>query len=129
MKSFLISVAAFGLLAGPVAAQPIDHRGDGMHRGGPSMAGGRFSYRGRQFNRVRGPTWAPPRGWSSRRYVVGAYLPRSFLSDAYVINPFAFGLGVRAAPVGYHWVRVGDDLYLVSWTTGRVAEVVPDVFY
>lgn len=129
MKKFLIGAAALSLLAGPAFAQHMDRHDNhrpAVQNHGP---GGRFTYRGRSFNRVRGPAWAAPRGWSSRRYTVGAYLPRTFLSTSYVVNPFAFGLGVRAAPAGYQWVRVGDDLYLVSWTTGRVAEVVPDVFY
>ena len=33
------------------------------------------------------------------------------------------------APNGARWVGVGDDLLLVSRRTGRVIEVVPDVFY
>ncbi len=56
-------------------------------------------------------------------------VPRLFLSGGYAVDPFAFGIRVRPAHRGYRWIRVRDDLLLVNWRTGRVVEVVPDVFY
>ncbi len=55
MKKFLIGAAALSLLAGPAFAQHMDRHDNhrpAVQNHGP---GGRFTYRGRSFNRVRGP--------------------------------------------------------------------------
>ena len=134
MKKLLAGVLAIGLLAGTANAQPYGRHNDRDNRGQDRREAnrfehGRFQYRGHDYGRIRGPAWAPPSGWSSQRYSIGAYLPRMFLGTTYYVDPYALGVNVRRAPNGARWVRVGDDLLLVSRRTGRVIEVVPDVFY
>ncbi|HEY1753636.1 MAG TPA: RcnB family protein [Caulobacteraceae bacterium] len=51
----------------------------------------------------------------------GEYLPPQY--QPYVVGDFA-RLHLRRPPVGYHWVRVGDEYLLVSATTGLIFDVV-----
>jgi Ni/Co efflux regulator RcnB len=88
----------------------------------------KYTYGGRQYDRVRGSRWIAPRGWVNRRYTVGAFVPNYFLGGAYYVDPLRMGLRVRPAGANRHWIRVGDDLYLVN-NRGRVIETVPNVFY
>jgi Ni/Co efflux regulator RcnB len=88
----------------------------------------RFYYGGQYYSAVRGPRWVAPRGWTYRRYAVGATLPAFFLSTTYYVDPLRFGLRIGPAGAGRRWIRVGDDLYLVN-ARGRVIRVVPNVFY
>src|SRR5215472_10583137 len=48
--------------------------------GGPP---GRFVYQGRPFNPVHVAPFVYPRGWTYRRWVIGAVLPPVFLASAY----------------------------------------------
>ena len=51
-----------------------------------------------------------------------------FLGSLYDFNGFgAFDPG--APPYGYHWVRYGPDLLLVSNRSGRIRRVIYGVFY
>jgi Ni/Co efflux regulator RcnB len=134
MKTLLLGVAALSLLAtGASAAETIVKRGPHHttvvrtdRHGDRHVA--KFNYRGRSWNRVRGPAWHAPRGWAYRRYRVGAYLPSTFLGGGFYVNPAGFGIGLPIAGPNRHWVRAGNDLYLVN-ARGRIIEVVPDVYY
>lgn len=134
MKKLLMGVAALSLLtAGAASAETVVKRGPNqttvVHKdryGDRTVT--KFNYKGRSWNRVRGPAWNAPRGWNYRRYTVGAYLPGTFLSAGFYVDPVGFGIGLPAAGYGKHWVRVGNDLYLVN-RRGRIIEVVPDVYY
>lgn len=134
MKRLLMGVAALSLLtAGAASAQTIVKHGPNgttvVHKDGYGDRNvAKFNYRGKTWNRVRGPAWNAPRGWNYRRYTVGAYLPGTFLSPGFYVDPMGIGLGLPVAGPGKHWVRVGNDLYLVNGR-GRVIEVVPDVYY
>jgi Ni/Co efflux regulator RcnB len=135
MKKLLMGAAALTLQsAGAASAQTTvvkrhPHQTTVVHtnRAGDRTVT-RFNYRGRSWNRVHGRAWRAPPGWSYRRYTVGAYLPSTFLSAGFYIDPVGIGIGLPAAGRGRHWVRVGNDLYLVN-ARGRVVEVVPDVYY
>ena len=154
MKTFLLGATAFGLLAADVAAAQTTVRtdrqgdtkvitrqkdgdrvvreyqrdGDVVKRKNGQVVSRRYSYGGRQYNAVRGPRWVGPRGWTYRRYAVGASLPTFFLASTYYVDPLRFGLRVGPAGPNRRWVRVGDDLYLIN-ARGRVIQVVPNVFY
>lgn len=158
MKKLLLGAAAMGLLAADVAAAQqttvrTDRQGDTRvitrQRDGDRVVreyqrdgdvvkrrngqvvqrnNRRYSYGGQYYNAVRAPRWVAPRGWTYRRYAIGATLPTFFLGSTYYVDPMRFGLRVGPAGSGRRWVRVGDDLYLVN-ARGRVFQVVPNVFY
>ena len=149
MKKILLAAAAFGLLAADVAVAQTavykDRQGDTRvvtqtprgrtvteyQRDGDvkvKRTSRRYNYGGRYYDAVRAPRWVAPRGWTYRRYAVGAYVPSYFLGGSYIINPLTFGVRVQAAGPNRHWIRVGDDLYLVN-RRGRVIQVIPNVFY
>ena len=87
-----------------------------------------FSWRGRWFNPVQGPAFRYPRGYSYRRWTVGALLPSLFLAAPYYYDNWS-GLGIGAPPPGRRWVRYGPDLLLVNVRTRQVEDVIPNVFY
>lgn len=132
MKKLLMGVAALSLLtAGAASADTVVKKGPHQTTVVRTDRDGhvtKFSYKGRAWNRVRGPAWIPPHGWNYRRYTVGAYLPSTFLVPTFYVNPAGFGIALPVAGYGKHWVRVGNDLYLVN-ARGRIIEVIPDVYY
>lgn len=155
MKRFILGAAVLSLFAADVAAAQTTVRenrhGDTVvtrqNRNGTTTkrvyqdgsrqdrryeraTGGRqFTYGGRRYNQVRGSRWIAPRGWTYRRYSIGASLPLFFLAATYYVDPFAYGINyVPRARYGQRWIRVGNDLYLVN-RNGRIVQVVPDVFY
>ena len=63
-----------------------------------------------------------------RIWSFGDFLPRGWYGPEYFISdPWNFDLPI--APPGYDWVRVGDDALLIDRFTGRVVQVVRDVFW
>lgn len=80
------------------------------------------------YHRIRGPMFHYPRGYSYRRWVIGAILPHIFLSNYYYWTDWR-ALGLLPPPPGYVWVRYGPDLLLVNRYTGRVADVIYGAFY
>ena len=106
MKKLLMGVAALSLLtAGAASAETIVKKGPNqttvVHKdryGDRTVS--KFSYKGRSWNRVRGPAWNAPRGWNYRRYAVGAYLPGTFLAPTFYVNPSGFGLALPVAVRG-----------------------------
>jgi Ni/Co efflux regulator RcnB len=61
-------------------------------------------------------------------YNTGQRLPRTYYSNRtyYVTDYDRYNL--RAAPPGYQWVRVGDDVYLAQTRTGLIADIVRSIF-
>lgn len=80
------------------------------------------------YHRIRGPIFHYPRGYGYRRWVIGAILPRVFLSGYYYWTDWR-ALGLLPPPPGYIWVRYGPDLLLVNRYTGRIADVIYGAFY
>lgn len=73
-----------------------------------------------------GPYHAPP-GWQYRRWHYGETLPAVFWAADYRLADFwLFGLDIP--PVGYEWVRYGDDALLVSMDNGEIVQVVYGIF-
>ena len=113
-RRFFLGSAFALLLPGVALAQPRDRRDDHRddrrgpdrgrddHRPGPPGRGpGRpqFSWRGRDYDRFRGPAFRYPPGFGYRRWSVGALLPGIFLGSTYFCNDWR-GLGVGAPPPG-----------------------------
>jgi Ni/Co efflux regulator RcnB len=86
-----------------------------------------FWHRGAWTVRIHGPAYRYPRGWTYRRWAVGAVLPALFLANDYYYDDYA-GAGLQAPAPGYRWVRYGNDLLLVNIRTGQVEDVAEDVF-
>jgi Ni/Co efflux regulator RcnB len=81
--------------------------------------------------RARTSYYAPsryyaPYGYQYQTYTVGGYLPRGYYGSSYYIDYRPYGLS--APPYGYHWVRVGNDVYLVESRNGRIMEAVMSLF-
>lgn len=80
------------------------------------------------YHRIRGPVFHYPRGYSYRRWGIGAILPQVFLSSYYYWTDWR-ALGLLPPPPGYVWVRYGPDLLLVNRYNGRIADVIYGAFY
>lgn len=78
--------------------------------------------------RYRVAPYYPPRGWYDRSWGYGDLLPRGWLGLDYVIMDW-WAYGLPMPPIGYEWVRVGDDAVLVDTFTGRVVQVAPNLFW
>jgi len=87
----------------------------------------RFYYNGRQYNSFRAPAWQAPKGYYQRSWKRGQYLPANYRTRSYVIDHRAYHL--RPAPVGYSWVRVNNDVFLVSNRTGYINQIVFSLFF
>lgn len=104
-----------------------DGRRDGREWRGDRRGPGTFQYRGRSYNRYRAPAyrWAP--GWSYRRWGVGSILPSILFAREYVLSNF-WDYGLPPPPPGAYWLRVDQDVYLIT-RSGRVLEYIPNVFF
>lgn len=91
-------------------------------------SGPQFSWRGRHFNRIRGPAFRFPPGFSYRRWNTGSFLPALFLSSAFFFDDWG-PAGIGRPPPGRRWVRNGPDLLLVNTRTRRIEDVIYDVFF
>jgi Ni/Co efflux regulator RcnB len=81
-----------------------------------------------QHQRYRGFAYYPPRGFYVRHWGFGDIVPRSWWAPDYRLSDWwAYGLPIP--PIGYEWVRVGDDALLIDIYSGRVVQVAYDIFY
>ncbi|HTV96457.1 MAG TPA: RcnB family protein [Steroidobacteraceae bacterium] len=71
--------------------------------------------------------WRPPHGWVARRWVYGQILPRAYWAAPYLIGDYWL-FALEVPPVGYEWVRDGNDALLVNMTTGEILQVEYGVF-
>lgn len=82
----------------------------------------------RTDRRFHGPRYRPPSGFYARSWSYGHILPRGWYASQYrLMDWWSYGLPIP--PAGYDWVRVGDDALLVDSFTGRVVQVVYDLFW
>ena len=87
-------------------------------------------YRERNRNLYRMPRYYSPRGWGYgyRRFSIGVTLSSLLFSPSYWINePYRYHLPPVYGP--YRWVRYYDDAVLVDIRTGRVVDVIYDIFW
>jgi|SRR5579871_716070 len=99
--------------------------------------GARPSYSARYFPRAvtahvrfhwRQGGWAGPPGWHYRRFLFGELFPLAWCGPGWWIDDY-WWYELPVPPWGYAWVRNGPDALLVNVRTGRIVEVVYDVFY
>ena len=86
---------------------------------------------GRNFRsqqRYHGYAYRPPSGFYVRSWSYGDQLPRSWWSSQHRLNDW-WSYGLPIPPVGYEYVRVGDDVLLVDMFSGRVVQMIRDVFW
>lgn len=69
-----------------------------------------------------------PPGWYSFSWSFGDTLPHAWYGPNYWINDW-WSYGLPVPPIGYEWVRVGDDALLIDEYTGRVVQVVYNLFW
>ena len=108
-------------------------RGDnGRHRGDRYDRGQRWE-RGRYPSVYFSPyryryAWRPPSGYYAYNWSFGDFLPRNWYgSGSWLSDPWRYDL--PWSPPGYEWVRVGYDALLVDEYTGRVVQVVRNIFW
>jgi Ni/Co efflux regulator RcnB len=125
------------------AGRDGDHRPDGGWNRGDGNRGdwNRGDWRGH-------PQWRPgvyPHSFhSARRYRIGPYvrpphfyahpwtfgeiLPSAWFATDYLIDDW-WNYDLPEPPPGYDWVRVGDDALLVDEYSGRIVQVVRELFW
>lgn len=87
-------------------------------------------HRDHNHDLYRLPRYYPPRGYDYRyrRFGLGVTLPRALLYDSYWLDdPWSYRLPPVHGP--YRWVRYHGDALLVDLRTGRVIDVVHDIFH
>ncbi|MBV9526742.1 RcnB family protein [Sphingomonas sp.] len=85
-------------------------------------------YHPTHVQRVHAAAFRYPHGYSYRRWNAGSVLPRLFRSPTYYYTNW-YDLGFGPPPPSFRWVRYGPDLLLVNVYTGRIRDVVYNVFY
>lgn len=73
-----------------------------------------------------GPYHRPP-GWRNHRWGYGEILPRAYWAPQYVIGDYWL-FSLEVPPVGYEWVRDGNDALLIDTSTGAILQVEYGVF-
>jgi Ni/Co efflux regulator RcnB len=82
----------------------------------------------RSERRFRAPIYRAPSGFYSRSWVYGDILPRGWYGPQYyILDWWSYGLPIP--PAGYEWTRIGDDAVLVDTFSGRIVQVVYDLFW
>ncbi len=70
-----------------------------------------------------------PRGYSTRVWYVGDWLPYDYYADVryHLGAPWSYNL--YDPPIGCHWIRVGADALLIDYYSGEVLEAVYSLFW
>jgi len=98
-------------------------------RGRPHWQQGRYPAVYRSHQRYRyGGYYRPPIGFYAHSWAFGEFLPHGWYGSDYLLNDW-WSYGLPYPPLGYDWVRVGDDALLIDSYTGRVVQVVQDIFW
>lgn len=69
----------------------------------------------------------PPAGWVAHRWSYGDILPRAYWTSQYILADYWL-FALEVPPMGYEWVRDGDDALLVNINTGEILQVEYGVF-
>ncbi len=69
--------------------------------------------------------YRPDPRWIGYHWRIGGYVPGAYRSF-YVEDPYFYHL--RRAPYGYRYVYLDDNIVLMSLATGRIAEIVSNVY-
>jgi hypothetical protein len=97
-------------------------------RGRPHWQQGRYPPVYRSHQRYRYGYYNPPIGFYAHSWAFGEILPRAWYGSDYLLEDW-WNYGLPYPPPGYDWVRVGDDALLIDNYTGRVVQVVRDIFW
>ena len=72
--------------------------------------------------------WRPPSGFYVRSWGYGDFYPRSWFGPSYwILDPWQYDLPLP--PPGFDWVRSGSDALLIDQYTGRIVQVVRNIFW
>lgn len=72
--------------------------------------------------------WRPPSGFYLRSWSYGEFFPRAWFGpNWWIVDPWRYDLPLP--PPGYEWVRSGSDALLIDEFSGRIVQVVRDVFW
>jgi Ni/Co efflux regulator RcnB len=71
--------------------------------------------------------YAYPHKYSAGTWAIGTNLPAGYFAPTYYVDHRAYRLS--PPPVGYQWVRIDKDVYLVSEGTGFIRDVLYELFY
>ncbi len=105
--------------------QNWDDRGHDRREG--NRDGRTWRYHGEDRDSYRVSAFRYPHGWGYRSWRIGERMPFLFLTNAYFLDEYDYGL--PPAPYGYRWVRYGSDALLVNIYTGEVDDVIYGIFY
>lgn len=105
-----------------------DRNGRGDNHGQPRWDRRNYPSVYRSLQRYRGPIYRTPPGFYLRVWSFGEVLPRGWYGDEYRLIDW-WNYGLPMPPAGYSWVRVGSDVLLIDEFTGRIEQVVRDVFW
>lgn len=104
-----------------------DSRGDDRYDRYSYWQRGRYPSVYFSSSRYRYP-WRPPSGYYAYNWGFGDFLPRQWYGPGSgLMDPWRYDLPLP--PPGYDWVRVGYDAVLVDQFTGRVVQVVRNIFW
>lgn len=104
-----------------------DRRGDGRRDDHRRWERGRYPPSYFSSHRYRDP-WRAPRGFYLRTWSFGEFYPRTWFGDGYWISD-AWRYDLPLPPPGFEWVRSGPDALLIDRFSGRIVQVVRDVFW
>ena len=79
-------------------------------------------------HRYRVGSYRPPYGYFVRSWGFGDFLPSGWFGPGYWVDDF-YDYDLPYPPPGYHWVRVGADVLLVDDYSGRIVQVIRDMFW
>lgn len=68
-----------------------------------------------------------PAGWTNHRWAYGEVLPRAYWAAPYLIADYWL-FSLEVPPVGYEWVRDGNDALLIDTNSGTILQVEYGVF-
>lgn len=72
--------------------------------------------------------WRPPSGFYLRSWSYGEFFPRGWYGSGWwIVDPWRYDLPLP--PPGFDWVRSGPDALLIDEYTGRIVQVVRNVFW
>jgi Ni/Co efflux regulator RcnB len=107
-----------------------DRRGDwdrGDH-GRPQWRAGAYPHSFHSARRYHIGAYRRPPHFYTHVWSFGEFLPGTWFGPDYLIDEW-WDYDLPAPPPGYDWVRVGDDALLVDEYTGRIVQVVRNLFW
>lgn len=69
----------------------------------------------------------PPEGWTPHHWGYGEILPRAYWAPEYRLSDYWL-FALEVPPVGFEWVRDGNDALLVNIDSGEILQVEYGVF-